>query len=60
MTQRRWWPWNLILGLLLALQAHSTPTVNVGMNAAFPAGPYLLELLYLSAALSCLDRTNEY
>jgi UDP-glucose:glycoprotein glucosyltransferase len=33
---------------MLALQAHSAPSVNVGMNAAFPAGPYLLELLYLS------------
>lgn len=32
---------------MLALQAHSAPSVNVGMNAAFPAGPYLLELLYL-------------
>lgn len=48
MTRHRWRPWNLIVGSMLALQAHSTPSVNVGMNAAFPAGPYLLELLYLS------------
>ncbi|KAH0489133.1 hypothetical protein TgHK011_009577 [Trichoderma gracile] len=50
MTQHRWLPWNLICGLLLALQAHSAPTVNVGMIAAFPAGPYLLELLETAAA----------
>ncbi|KAL6877164.1 glycosyltransferase family 24 protein [Trichoderma novae-zelandiae] len=50
MTQHRWWPWTPIFGLMLALQAHSTPTVNVGMNAAFPAGPYLLELLETAAA----------
>ncbi|KAL7822016.1 glycosyltransferase family 24 protein [Trichoderma gracile] len=50
MTPHRWLPWNLICGLLLALQAHSTPTVNVGMTAAFPAGPYLLELLETAAA----------
>lgn len=35
---------------MLALQAHGTPSVNVGMNAAFPAGPYLLELLETAAA----------
>lgn len=45
MTRHRWRPWNLIVGSMLALQAHSAPSVNVGMNAAFPAGPYLLELL---------------
>ncbi|RFU78980.1 udp-glucose:glyco glucosyltransferase [Trichoderma arundinaceum] len=50
MKQHRWRPWNLTLGLMLALQAHSSPSVNVGMNAAFPAGPYLLELLETAAA----------
>ncbi|UKZ76027.1 hypothetical protein TrVFT333_003723 [Trichoderma virens FT-333] len=50
MTRHRCWPWNLTVGLMLALQAHSTPSVNVGMNAAFPAGPYLLELLETAAA----------
>lgn len=52
MARHRCWPWNLTVGLMLALQAHSTPSVNVGMNAAFPAGPYLLELLYLPIAPS--------
>ncbi|KAL7793137.1 glycosyltransferase family 24 protein [Trichoderma ceciliae] len=50
MTQHLWRPWNLIFGLMLALQVYSTPSVNVGMNAAFPAGPYLLELLETAAA----------
>ncbi|KAL7945252.1 glycosyltransferase family 24 protein [Trichoderma barbatum] len=50
MTRHHCWPWNLIVGLMLASQAHSTPSVNVGMNAAFPAGPYLLELLETAAA----------
>ncbi|PTB37924.1 glycosyltransferase family 24 protein [Trichoderma asperellum CBS 433.97] len=50
MTRHRWRPWNLIVGSMLALQAHSAPSVNVGMNAAFPAGPYLLELLETAAA----------
>ncbi|KAH6608850.1 glycosyltransferase family 24 protein [Trichoderma cornu-damae] len=50
MTQHLWRPWNLIISLMLALRAHSTPAVNVGMNAAFPAGPYLLELLETAAA----------
>ncbi|KAL7791818.1 glycosyltransferase family 24 protein [Trichoderma afarasin] len=50
MARHRCWPWNLTVGLMLALQAHGTPSVNVGMNAAFPAGPYLLELLETAAA----------
>ncbi|KAK0757581.1 hypothetical protein N5P37_009595 [Trichoderma harzianum] len=50
MARHRCWPWNLTVGLMVALQAHGTPSVNVGMNAAFPAGPYLLELLETAAA----------
>ncbi|KAL7961032.1 glycosyltransferase family 24 protein [Trichoderma compactum] len=50
MARHRCWPWNFTVGLMLALQAHGIPSVNVGMNAAFPAGPYLLELLETAAA----------
>lgn len=38
-------PWGLVAGLLAASHVSATPSVNVGMKAAFPAGPYLLELL---------------
>lgn len=33
------------MALVAALGVQATPMVNVGMKAAFPAGPYLLELL---------------
>lgn len=39
------------MALVAALGAQATPLVNIGMKAAFPAGPYLLELLYASLAL---------
>ncbi|KAF5002196.1 hypothetical protein FDECE_10687 [Fusarium decemcellulare] len=43
-------PWGLAMALLAALQpAAASPSVNVGMNAAFPRGPYLLELLETAA-----------
>lgn len=44
---------SLVLAACLALapQASAVPTVKVGMNAAFDAGPYLLELVYGAAAL---------
>ncbi|KAF7562136.1 hypothetical protein G7046_g2010 [Stylonectria norvegica] len=42
-------PWSLALALTAALEASATPSVNVGMNAAFPRGPYLLELLETAA-----------
>jgi hypothetical protein len=35
-----------LLGSVLALQSDASSAVNVGMQAAFPAGPYILELLY--------------
>jgi UDP-glucose:glycoprotein glucosyltransferase len=38
-------PWGLAMALMASL-ATASPAVNVGMNAAFPRGPYLLELLY--------------
>jgi UDP-glucose:glycoprotein glucosyltransferase len=41
--------WGFIAGLLAALPASATPSINVGMKAAFPAGPYLLELLETAA-----------
>lgn len=38
-------PGCLAMALVAALGVQATPMVNVGMKAAFPAGPYLLELL---------------
>ncbi|KAF4456729.1 hypothetical protein F53441_1165 [Fusarium austroafricanum] len=35
--------------LVAATAAFASPSVNVGMNAAFPRGPYLLELLETAA-----------
>ncbi|KAF5027168.1 hypothetical protein F66182_741 [Fusarium sp. NRRL 66182] len=35
--------------LMAATAASASPSVNVGMNAAFPRGPYLLELLETAA-----------
>ncbi|KAH7129335.1 UDP-glucose:glycoprotein glucosyltransferase-domain-containing protein [Dactylonectria estremocensis] len=42
-------PWGLAMALTPALQAAATPSVNVGLNAAFPRAPYLLELLETAA-----------
>ncbi|CAI6095409.1 unnamed protein product [Clonostachys chloroleuca] len=42
-------PWSLFGVLIAALQANAAPSVNIGMRASFPAGPYLLELLETSA-----------
>ncbi|KJZ76205.1 hypothetical protein HIM_04287 [Hirsutella minnesotensis 3608] len=43
---------SLALGaiILTALPVHALPSVTMGMNAAFSAGPYLLELLETAAA----------
>lgn len=43
-------PWGLAAALLAATSyapspTSATPSVNVGMRAAFPSPPYLLELL---------------
>jgi UDP-glucose:glycoprotein glucosyltransferase len=35
----------LKMALVAALRASATPLVNIGMEAAFPSGPYLLELM---------------
>jgi UDP-glucose:glycoprotein glucosyltransferase len=40
-------PLGLALTILAAVNVSAVPSVNVGMKAAFPAGPYLLELLYV-------------
>ncbi|KAM0324560.1 hypothetical protein ACHAQA_007945 [Verticillium albo-atrum] len=42
-------PLGLALTLLAAVNVSAGPSVNVGMQAAFPAGPYLLELLETAA-----------
>ncbi|KAF4965496.1 hypothetical protein FSARC_6729 [Fusarium sarcochroum] len=42
-------PWRLLMALVAATAASASPSVNVGMNAAFPRGPYLLELLETAA-----------
>jgi hypothetical protein len=39
-------PWGLAAALLAAVHVSAGPSVNVGMKAAFPAAPYLIELLY--------------
>lgn len=39
-------PWSLKLALVAAFGAHATPSVDIGMKAAFPAGSYLLELMF--------------
>ncbi|KAF4337622.1 KRE5-killer toxin-resistance [Fusarium beomiforme] len=39
----------LAIALVTATAAFASPSVNVGMNAAFPRGPYLLELLETAA-----------
>jgi UDP-glucose:glycoprotein glucosyltransferase len=45
-------PWSLKLALVAAFGAQATPSVNIGMKAAFPAGPYLLELMFAILILS--------
>lgn len=35
----------LAIALVAAVATSASPSVNVGMDAAFPRGPYLLELL---------------
>lgn len=42
-------PWSLGLALLAAVPVTATPNVNIGMEAAFAAGPYLLELVETAA-----------
>ncbi|KAH7376602.1 UDP-glucose:glycoprotein glucosyltransferase [Plectosphaerella cucumerina] len=42
-------PLGLALTILAAVNVSAVPSVNVGMKAAFPAGPYLLELLETAA-----------
>jgi UDP-glucose:glycoprotein glucosyltransferase len=42
-------PWSLTAVLLAAVHVTAVPSVNVQMRAAFPAGPYLLELLETAA-----------
>ena len=37
--------WGLAVALIAALRGAATPAVRVDMKAAFPAPPYLLELL---------------
>ncbi|KAI1056814.1 hypothetical protein LB507_002177 [Fusarium sp. FIESC RH6] len=39
----------MAMALLAVAGASASPSVNVGMNAAFPRGPYLLELLETAA-----------
>jgi hypothetical protein len=46
-------PWSLKLALVAAIGAHATPSVNIGMKAAFPAAPYLLELMFAILFLNC-------
>lgn len=41
--------WRLATALLAAVPALAVPTINIGMEAGFPAGPYLLELLETAA-----------
>lgn len=38
-------PWGLLVVIAGTLHVSASPVVNVGMKAAFSAGPYLLELL---------------
>ncbi|ROT37875.1 UDP-glucose:glyco protein glucosyltransferase [Sodiomyces alkalinus F11] len=42
-------PLGFALSLLAAIHVSAVPSVNVAMNAAFPAGPYLIELLETAA-----------
>ncbi|KAK7426302.1 killer toxin resistant protein [Neonectria magnoliae] len=42
-------PWSLAVALIAALQTAASPSINVGMDAAFPSAPYLLELLETAA-----------
>ncbi|KAI5460277.1 UDP-glucose:glycoprotein glucosyltransferase-domain-containing protein [Mariannaea sp. PMI_226] len=49
-------PWGLAVALVAALQASAAPSVNVGMKAAFPRAPYLLELLETAAS----ENTTSY
>jgi hypothetical protein len=43
-------PWGLTAAILattwLPLQSVAAPSVNIALKAAFPAPPYLVELLY--------------
>ncbi|KAH7192547.1 UDP-glucose:glycoprotein glucosyltransferase-domain-containing protein [Fusarium flagelliforme] len=39
----------MTMALLAVAGASASPSINVGMNAAFPRGPYLLELLETAA-----------
>lgn len=41
----------LVLAFVTPSHVFASPSVNVGMTAAFKAGPYLLELLYVDAYL---------
>ncbi|KAF4121615.1 hypothetical protein GMORB2_2023 [Geosmithia morbida] len=43
-------PCGLAITLAMGQGVSATPVVNIGMKAAFPAGPYLLELLETAAA----------
>ncbi|KAK0384245.1 hypothetical protein NLU13_8333 [Sarocladium strictum] len=58
-------PGCLRVALVAALGAQATPLVNIGMEAAFPAGPYLLELIETAAGenstayFPLLDRVAE-
>lgn len=41
--------WRMAMSLLAVAPAVAVPTINIGMEASFPAGPYLLELLETAA-----------
>ncbi|RCI07592.1 hypothetical protein L249_1642 [Ophiocordyceps polyrhachis-furcata BCC 54312] len=43
-------PWSLCMAVMTAMTVVAVPSVNVGMKAAFSAGPYLLELIETAAA----------
>lgn len=51
-------PWGLTAALLASTWLPSlcvsaaAPSINVGLNAAFPAPPYLIELLYVTCRLT--------
>lgn len=43
--------WPLLLWLALVARVVAVPAVRVGMTAAFNAGPYLLELMFVYRSL---------
>ncbi|RDA94558.1 hypothetical protein CP533_2708 [Ophiocordyceps camponoti-saundersi (nom. inval.)] len=43
-------PWPLYVTVMTAMTVVAVPSVNVGMKAAFSAGPYLLELIETAAS----------